>query len=405
MSLHNNLKHKETLDYNKILFVNIISILMGFAGGLLIYILSVFLKNIWNTENIGWVFLTANILLLIILLNFHKITHNIDKMTIFQFLLISKISTIFALTLSLSAYIQTILLALYIIFEALSWVLLKMILESYAIDKKTGRIYGFNVMITNIGFALAPIVAMQLLVNNGFYGVFYFSIVLNSLIFLITFLNVSKSKIKGEIDKTLQTGNIFRRLQFRDDIKKIFLVSIALEFFFAIMAIYTPIFLIDMGFSWKELGLIFTVMLIPFVTIQYPIGLLADKKLGEKELLLFSFVVIVITSVLLYFYENTNTTLITIMIILLISRIGASAIDILRLSYFYKRIDKTNLDMIAIFQSARPIAYILAPGLASLLLIFFPLKSVFILLAIISLLILYPIYTLEDNKSESEIVA
>ena len=187
MTLINNIPHKEDLNPKKIFFVNILSLIMGFTGGLLIYILSAYFQNIWNSPNIGWVFIIANIILLIILLNLHKIVHAVGSSALFQLLAICKISLFIALITLTGKISQTILLVSYIIIEAVSWAILKMILEAQSTDSMSGKIYGFNLTVTNIGLIFAPIIATQLLGKFGFSGIFYLAIVLNMLIFIIAF--------------------------------------------------------------------------------------------------------------------------------------------------------------------------------------------------------------------------
>ncbi len=394
-----NTQHKENLNRNKIFFVNIISLPMGFTGGLLIYTMSAYFKNIWDSTNIGWIFTIANIILFIILLNIHKFVRIIGRATIFQLLIICKISIFIALIMIVGRLSETLLLMSYIVLEALSWTVLRMILESYAIDNKTGRIYGLNLTFINVGLIISPIIATRLLMQFGFVGIFYLSIIFNILIFIITFFNIHH--IDTIQQKQINYIGLFQKLKARKDIQRIFAISISLEFFFAIMVIYAPLYLLDNGFSWNQIGIIFTVMLIPLVLAQYPIGILADIRLGEKELLFISFILIIFSSIAFYFFGNSSMTI--VITILLISRIGAALVSILRLSYFYKRIDKTDVDMIALFQTARPIAYVVAPALVGLLFIYFQINSVFILIAFIALFTLYPIYKLSDNKSLSEI--
>ncbi len=393
------MNHKETLNKNKIFIINIISLLMGFTGGLLIYITSAYFKDILHSTNIGWTFLIANIILLIALLNIHKIALVVGRETLFHFLLIIKISIFIALLFTIGNFASIALLVFYIVFEALSWTVLKMILESYSTDKKTGQIYGLNLTLINTGLILSPIIATQLLDKSGFVGIFYLSIFLNLFIFVISFFNL-RQRNKQPITQP-QYKKLFTTLKQRPDIQKIFLVSFSLEFFFAIMVIYTPLYLLENGFTWVQIGTLFTVMLVPLIIIPYPIGLLADKKLGEKELLILSFIAILFSSLFLYFSNDAFLT--SLMVMLFISRIGAAFVSILRLSYFYKRIDKDDVNMISFFHTARPLAFIIAPAISGILLIFFPLSSVFLLIVFVSFLTLLPIYKLTDNISELQI--
>jgi MFS family permease len=174
-----------------------------------------------------------------------------------------------------------------------------------------------------------------------------------------------------------------------------------LEFFYALMVIYTPIYLRDIGMSWNEIGIIFTVMLIPFVILQYPVGLLADKKYGEKELLIFSIFIMGATTLGAFFVHSAE--IIVWSVVLFFTRIGASMVEILRDSYFYKRIDSYDIDLIDFFRTSRAVAFIAASILSTIYLFIFPVKAIFILVAIVAFSALCPALKLADNKSEREL--
>jgi len=168
------------------------------------------------------------------------------------------------------------------------------------------------------------------------------------------------------------------------------------------MLIFTPLYLLDLGYSWHQLGVAFTIMLIPFVLIQYPMGVLADKKTGEKEFLVFAIFVMGISTFIFYCANAPGIVIWTL--ILLATRIGAALIEILRDSYFYKRIDGRDVDIIDFFRTSKSVAYITAAILSSLTLFFFPMKAIFLLVSAVVLSALYPAFRLVDNKSEEEII-
>ncbi|MCK4553712.1 MFS transporter, partial [Candidatus Parcubacteria bacterium] len=142
-------------------------------------------------------------------------------------------------------------------------------------------------------------------------------------------------------------------------------------------------------------------MLIPFVLLEYPAGFLADRKLGEKEMLIVALFIIGLSTFWLYFIDSVNPYLWGVS--LFVTRIGASLLEIMRDSYFYKRIDGHDVDIINFFRTSSPTGYILGAILSGILLLFFPLKSVFILVALLAFSGLYPAFKLVDNKSEDEI--
>ena len=142
--------------------------------------------------------------------------------------------------------------------------------------------------------------------------------------------------------------------------------------------------------------MIFTAMLVPFVILQYPMGILADKKFGEKDFLIFSVILMSLSTAIIYF--TSVRSVLAWSIILFITRIGAALIEVLCDSYFYKQIDGQDVDMIDFFRTAASAGYIFATLLSALLLIFLPLKFAFILVAIITLTGIYPAFKLRDSK-------
>ena len=85
------------------------------------------------------------------------------------------------------------------------------------------------------------------------------------------------------------------------------------------------------------------------------------------------------------------------------TRVGAASLEMLRDSYFYKRIDSRDVDLINFFRTTLPVAYIVGSIISGVLLIYFPIKSVFIFIALLALTGIITALRLVDNKSEEEI--
>jgi MFS family permease len=186
----------------------------------------------------------------------------------------------------------------------------------------------------------------------------------------------------------------------RKNICRILYISFALEFFYALMIIYVPIYMLSIGLDWSEIGIIFTAMLLPFIFLQYPAGILADKKMGEKKMLFLAMVVMGVSALAVYFISSTSILLWSL--VLFAGRVGVALVEILRDSYFYKRIDGYDIDMINIFRTALPLAYIVASILSAGVIYIFSIKAVFILVGVVVLSALYPVFCLVDNEVEKK---
>ena len=100
------------------------------------------------------------------------------------------------------------------------------------------------------------------------------------------------------------------------------------------MVIYTPIYLHEyIGFGWDKIGIIFSIMLLPFVILDFPLGKLSDK-IGEKKMLMAGF--LIMTSSVLAIPLMTEPLLWLWAVILFMTRVGAATIESLSESYFFK---------------------------------------------------------------------
>jgi MFS family permease len=136
------------------------------------------------------------------------------------------------------------------------------------------------------------------------------------------------------------------------------------------MIIYTPIYLHEyLNFHWGEIGIIFTIMLLPFVILSFPLGKLSDK-MGEKEMLLIGFFISAVATLVIPFVKEPK--LLTWALILFITRIGAATIEIMSESYFFKSINEENAEAISFFRNTTPLAYLVAPMLAIPILLLVP---------------------------------
>ncbi len=394
----NPLNHHEHLDRRRIHFVYIISFVMNFGSALFIYAVSSYFKEVLGTDNIGFIYTLAYLVILLLLLNLHKIIFVFGKAYVFHAVILIKIVALLGLLLFPISKAGIGFMILYLIAGFLSWAVLNSILESFSVDRQSGRIRGANLSISGAGFLMGPILSTQLFERYSFQGVFMATLIVLVFIFLISLVFIKSSNHK--FTKKINVTDLLRKAIRRKDIMNIYYVSFALEFFYALMIIYVPLYLLGRGFTWEQLGVAFTIMLLPFVFVQYPIGLIADKKMGEKELLLFSFFILGISTVLMYMMDSKDIWVWTTL--LLLGRIGAALVEILRESYFFKRIDGGDVDLIDFFGSASPVAFIVATLMSSVLLVHFPMRGIFIVVTIVLFSAMYPTFMLVDNRTSNK---
>lgn len=142
-----------------------------------------------------------------------------------------------------------------------------------------------------------------------------------------------------------------------------------LQFFFHLAPLYIPLYLHTvLGFPWSDLGWVFAVMLLPFVFIEYPAGWIADRYLGDKELLIAGFIIMGCAFAAVGFI-TASTPLIVIVAILFVSRIGGALSEAMVESHFFRRVSERDANTISVYRMMRPVGALVAPLFASVLLI------------------------------------
>jgi MFS family permease len=84
--------------------------------------------------------------------------------------------------------------------------------------------------------------------------------------------------------------------------------------------------------------------------------------------------------------------------ILFLTRVGAATVEVMSDTYFFKKIDAGETSVISFSRMARPMAYIIGPIIATILLTIFDIKGLFIALGLLMLYGLRYSLALVDTK-------
>jgi MFS family permease len=163
--------------------------------------------------------------------------------------------------------------------------------------------------------------------------------------------------------------NTLRHIVRNRDLAAVTVGNLVLYLFYVWAPLYVPVYLHDvLGFPWTSLGLIFSVMLIPYVIVEYPAGWIADRYLGDKELMFGGFL-IAGASLAALSVVTATTPLVVILIILTISRVGSALTESMVEAHFFRRVSKRDINSVSVYRSVWPLSYIIAPIIGGFLLI------------------------------------
>lgn len=230
----------------------------------------------------------------------------------------------------------------------------------------TGRVRSLFLTAGNLALIFAPLLIGLLLDGTEAYSRVFLVAALSLTPFIVLFL--FEKLPEGEPPVFHALSMTCACMWTDPDLRAAALGNAVLQFFYHLAPLYIPLYLhTALGIPWSDLGWIFAVMLLPFVFIEYPAGWIADRFLGDKELLIVGFVITGIAFAAIGFVTS-STSLSVIAGILFVSRVGAALVEAMIEGHFFRRVSERDANTIGIFRMSRPLAALSAPLLASLLL-------------------------------------
>lgn len=360
------------------------------------YINSSFMAQFVNEDVVSILYILSSVITIFLFLNFHHVLNKFGNYAGIKFFIVAQ-----ALLLCILAFAHTplgIIIAFILMLVGASMLALNLdiFLEDETATKDTGGTRGIFLTAVNIAWVFSPLLAGLLLDGTTNYRLVY----AGSLILILPFAYLIKKNYSDFKDPHYSHATIratSHKVFHNRDLKKIFTANIILQSFYAWMVIYTPIYLYKyVGFGWDDIGLMFTVMLLPFILVDYPLGKLADKKYGETEIMSVGFFILGISTIALAYINNKNIFIWTA--ILFLTRVGAATVEMMIETYFFKKVPEKDLDVLGFFRMTRPVAYIAAPLVATIVLSTVGHQAMFIILGVICLCGLYFSLTIRDTN-------
>ncbi|MEK7113299.1 MAG: MFS transporter [Patescibacteria group bacterium] len=365
---------------NLIRYIYLAGFIFYIPVALVSYINSSFLESYIGKGYVGLIYALASAVVILSLPKMRSILTRIgNRKAIIVFCLLNFLA-LTTLALSTSAFSAILAFVLYFSSMTFLFATLDVFIEEFGKSKSTGRTRGLYLTAVNLAWVLGQFISSAIIEKISFSGVYVLSaifVILGSLIFVFLI-----KEFKDPEYKKLSPLKTIKTFLQNKNLWQIYSSNFILQFFYSFMVIYTPIYLYThIGFGWSEIGIIFSIMLLPFVLLEYILGKFSDK-IGEKEMLSGGFAVAMIFTFLIPFVKSTE--LLVWALLLFATRVGAAAIEVMNESYFFKNVKEEDADEISFFRNANPLAYIVAPLVATSIFYFdLPFKYIFFCLSII----------------------
>ena len=371
------------------------NIFVSYHYALVIYLNSSLLGKFFDDTQISALYIIGSIINVILLLNASKFMEKMGNYRLTVYAIIIEFLAVFGLFASSTPFLTAVYFIAHLSTISLLLFSMDIFVESVSCDESvTGSIRGTYLTLTNIMIVVAPL-TISFLAKGDDYSLIY---IISALLMFPLYLTIKKFKYVEQVKvhhiKIRETIGQYLR---NKNLYNIFVAHTLLQLFYGFMVIYTPIYLSKyIGFTWAEMGIIFTIMLLPFVIFEAPVGELEDEIYGEKEFLTIGFIIMGVTTLIISFITVKSFWIWATL--LFITRIGASLVEVSTESYFFKQVGKEQTDIVGLFRISRPLALILSPIIATVALQFIPFQYIFIILGTLMVVGTHYSLALKDSK-------
>lgn len=374
----------------------LIGFLVATSVSFLSYFQSSFLEEFIGISFVSLFFVFANLSTILAISVFPKIIHKLGNYFTTKIVIILYAISLLSVAAASGPISAIFSLLFYVITSNLIWINIDIFLEEVSSDESTGRVRTTYLTCMNLGWMLGPVISARLIELADYpLSAFSGALIMIPLLLIIAY---RKNNLKDKVKRTKQgTVKSFKKLWKNKNLRGVFIATSALNIFYSAAVLYIPIHLNqNLGIPWSQLGLMFSISLLPFIIFQLPVGLLADKYFGEKEMMIMG-LFILFCSLFLFFYIKTPLALLWA-VILFFSRIGAALVEATSNTYFFKNVSSKDLGFINVFRMSHSLGYLIGAAFSSFVLLFLGINYVFLALAIIIIPAFYFIYQIEDTK-------
>ncbi len=343
---------------------------LSFHFALVLYIHSSFLESHMSTDAVSILYTVSALLAVGSFLLMPRLLRTIGNIRTITYLTVIEITALILLPFTQIPFTIAILFILHQIAAQLLFFSLDIFMESLTgnCEKDTGGRRGIFLTIMSLTIAFSALLSGYLMGDNEpQYALVYAT----SALILIPFLVIVRRSFSSWKDATYPDTRLvsgFRRFLRERDIRNVLLSHFLLQLFFSWMVIYMPLYLSSvLGLPWSEVGRILFVGLMAYVLLEYIIGVIADTKLGEKEMMAFGFLILVVATAWFTFLNTSSIPL--IMLAMFLTRVGASLVETTTESYFFKHTNGEDGALISFFRITRPLSMVVGAMLGSLTLV------------------------------------
>jgi len=374
-------------------------LLLVFHAFLIAYINSSFLEQFIDAASVGTIYTIGSALSVLIFLFISRVLHQLGNFKLTIGLLATNFVAVLGMSQATTLEFAIPLFIIHLITVPLIIFNLDVFMEERIGNDEsgTGTSRGLLLTLASLVGALSPLISGQLITqgSNDFstaYVVSALTLIPVILILLLFFRTFSDPQYN-----TIDLFSAIRTFWININIRSVFIAHFLLQMFFMMMVVYTPLYLTGtIGLTWAEFGIVMFFAQLAYVILEYPIGIIADRYIGEKEMMAAGFLIIIIATSWMSFVTVASVAVWAV--IMFTTRVGAALVEVTTESYFFKQTKSSDAQIISFFRITRPLAYVLGAIVASLSLLFVPFNLLFVVFAALMIPAMFCAMYIQDTR-------
>ena len=374
-------------------------LLLVFHTFVVAYINSSFLEQFIDAASVGTIYTLGSALSVLVFLFISRVLKKVGNLKLTVGLLFANFGAVLGMSFASTLEAAIPLFVVHLIAIPLIIFNLDVFMEERIGNDEsgTGSSRGLLLTLASLVGACSPLISGLLISTDGSdftnaYLVSAATLIPVLIILLFFFKNFSDPEY-GEIDLFSAINTFWANI----NIRCVFIAGFLLQMFFMMMVVYTPLYLTGtIGLTWAEFGIIMFFAQLAYVIFEYPIGIIADRYIGEKEMMGFGFLIIIIATSWMSFV--TVASVFVWSVIMFTTRVGAALVEVTTESYFFKQTKSSDAQIISFFRLTRPLAYVMGAIIASLTLLYVPFHFLFVVFALLMVPAMFCTLYIADTK-------
>jgi len=374
------------------------SLLLAFHTFMVAYINSSFLGQFIDEASVGSIYIVGSALSVLVFLFVSRVLHRVGNFKLTLGLLFINMIAVAGMSIANELREAIPLFLVHLISIPLIIFNLDVFMEEQIGNNEgsTGSNRGLLLTLASMIGAVSPFLSSLIVGSSGDFTTVYLisSLTLIPIIIILFFFFSDFSD--PEYDE-IDLFSAIRTFWEQSNIRNVFLSHFSLQIFFVSMVVYTPLYLTNqIGLTWTEFGIAIFCGQMAYVLFEYPIGIIADKYIGEKEMMALGWMIIIIAVSSMAFV--TEPSVVIWSVIMFMTRFGASFVEVTTESYFFKQTKISDAQVISFFRITRPLSYVLGAVIASLALLYLPFNLLFLIFAAMFIPAMFFTSSIVDTK-------